>query len=49
MAATGSFHSVSSLALGSGPCRACFIALLKAHGEAGAEAATWKSNGHANS
>jgi hypothetical protein len=28
---------------------ACFIALLKAHGEAGAEAATWKSNGHANS
>jgi len=28
---------------------ACFIALLKAQGEAGAEAATWKSNGHANS
>lgn len=27
---------------------ACFIALMKAHGEAGAEAATWKSNGHAN-
>jgi hypothetical protein len=33
MAATGSFHSVNSLALGSGPCRECFGKYLRAESE----------------